>query len=98
MWRGLHAGLADRTGAAGDVDENVNAAAEGIFGDFDRGLALPGICEIAGDHDRLAPAGLHLVCDRRYRLGVAFNYRLLAAFGSAYMVNVCAHAFIAYAL
>ena len=90
--RGLHAGLADRAGAAGDVDQNVDAAAEGVLGGRDRGLALFGVGEIAGDHDRLAAGGFDFVGDRRDRRGVAAHQRQLAAFAGKGVGDGGAHA------
>ena len=52
--RGLHAGLADRSRAAGDVDQDVDAAAEGLVGLLRGCVALLGVGQVAGDDDRLA--------------------------------------------
>src|SRR5712691_754917 len=62
--RRFHAGLADRPRAAGDVDQNVDAAI-GALRRRGHVLALPRIGEVAGHDDRLAAAGRHL---RRHRL------------------------------
>jgi len=49
--RGFNAALADRSRAAGDVDQNVDAAVIDGLGLLGRGAALLRIGEIAGDDD-----------------------------------------------
>jgi hypothetical protein len=89
VWK--HTGLADRTGAAGNVDENVDATAKCVLGGPDRGLALPGVGQIAGDHDRLAALGFDFVGYRRDGCGIASHQRQFAAFGGKRVGDRSAH-------
>ncbi len=71
--------FADRAGAAGDIDKNVDAPAERRLGLLRRGLALLGLREIAGNDDHLAALGFHLGGNRLNRRGIAAQQRQLAA-------------------
>jgi hypothetical protein len=91
--RCLHAGLADWPRPAGDIYENVDAAAKGRLGHLNGRIALSGIGQVAGDHDGLAAKGFRLVGDRRNRRGVASQQRQFAALGSESMRDGSAHPF-----
>src|SRR6185436_1861014 len=90
---GLHAGPADRSGAAGDIEQDVDAFAKTRLRCPCGRAALLAVRHVTGDDDRVAAAGFYLLGEQLDGGRVAAHERKLAALSSEGMGDRGSHAF-----